>query len=322
MATERATSSGSTSSSAKTAEKEGTHWESDQRVLEAVRPSTTTRPSTIVGTATSSATTSNTSLNAAPSATTEEEKEIGSKSDPRLLEASSTLIAQESEDQDQNQYAVGGDGCKQVQMIGSASNVTHIAPEVGNFASENLLSSSSSSTMMIRTASSTSASISHNNSPSSSRTTMTTVPSASISKPSVRGCENGFDRSSQVGHLTTGSVPLVRILSNRSNSSAQRVRVAHSSFRMLLGVFDQPASRENSNPLNRARPLIVDRIKAFADVHSQANLRGAVSILQQPNEAHSDSEEEEEKESSLSPSLETHEGSSEKSETSSEYDYF
>ncbi|TGO45446.1 hypothetical protein BCON_0391g00100 [Botryotinia convoluta] len=322
MATRRATGSVTTSSSATTAEKENRHSESDQRVLEAIRrPNTTTRPSTIVGTAISSATTSHTSLSAATSATKEEEKEISSKSDPRLLEASSTLIAGESEDQDQNRYSGGGDGYKQMQMVGSARNATHVAPEVGNFESENLFSSSSSSTMMMETASSTIASISHNNSPSSSRTTMTTVSPASISTLGIRNCENESDRSSQAGCVTAGSVPLVQFLSDGSHSSTQGGRVARASLGMMLGVFDRPASSEISNTSNRVRPSIVDTIMAFADVRSRTNLREAVSILQEPNEGHSDTEEGENKESSSGSSWATYEERSEKSETSSsDYD--
>ncbi|KAF5876379.1 putative uroporphyrinogen-iii synthase protein [Botrytis fragariae] len=322
MATRKATGSVATSSSATTAEKEDTHSESDQRVLEAIRqPSTTTRPSTIVGTAISSTTTSSTSLSATPSATKAEEKEISFKSDPRLLEASSALIARQSEDQDQNQYAGGEDGYMQMQVAGSARNATHIAPEVGNFAGENLLSSSSSSTMMMETAPSNSASISHNDLPSKSRTTMTTILSASISALDIRNCESDSDRSSQAGFVTAGSVPPVQLLSNESDSSTQGGRVARASLGMMLAVFDRPASSEISNTSRRFRPLIGDRIMAFADVYSRTNLRETVSILQGPNEGHSDTEEEENKESSSDTSSEAHDENSEKSETSSsDYD--
>ncbi|TGO20277.1 hypothetical protein BPAE_0316g00080 [Botrytis paeoniae] len=322
MATRKSPGSVATSSSATTAEKEDTHSESDQRVLEAIRQSsTTTRSSTIVGTAISGATTSNTSLSATPSATKAEEKEISFKSDPRLLEASSTLIARQSEDQDQNQYAGGGDGYMQMQVVGSARNATHVAPEVGNFASENLMSSSSSPTMMMETASSTSASISHNDLLLKSRTTMTTILSASISALDIRNCESDSDRSSQAGFVTAGSVPPVQFLPNESDSFTQGGRVARASFGMMLAVFDRPASSEISNTSNRFRPLIVDRIMAFADVRSRTNLREAVSILQEPNEGHSDTEEEKNRESSSGSSSETHEENGEKSETpSSDYD--
>ncbi|KAF7899374.1 uncharacterized protein EAF01_008587 [Botrytis porri] len=324
MAITRATGSVTTSSSAKTEEKEDTHSESDQRVLEAIRQySTTTRPSTIVGTAVSSATTSNASLRTTPSAnpgaTKAEEKEISSKSDPRLLEASSTLIARKSEEQDQ--YAGPGDGYMQMQVIGSARNATHVGPEVGNFASEDPLSSSSSSTIMVETTSSASASISHNDLPSKSRTMMATVLPDSISTLSIRNCENESDEPSQAGRVTTGSVSLAQFPSNGFSSSAQGGRVAPASLGMMLAVFDRPASSENFNTSNRARPLIMDRIMAFADVHSRENLREAVSTLQEPKEGHSDTDEEENKEPSSGSSCESHEESSEEGETSSsDYD--
>ncbi|TGO34281.1 hypothetical protein BHYA_0204g00090 [Botrytis hyacinthi] len=316
MAIRRATGSVATSSSAETAEKEYTRSESNQRVLEAIR-----QPSTIVGTGTSSATTSNTSLSAIPSATKAEKKEISFKSDPRLLEASPTLIARQTEDQDQNPYAGGGDEYMQMQVVENARNDTHVAPEEGPFASLNLLSVSSSSTMMMmETASSTSASISHNDLPSNSRTTTTTILSASISALDIRKFESGSDRSSQASIVTIGSIPPVQFLPNESNSYTQGDRVAPGSLRMMVAVFARPASGEIANTSNGYRPLLVDSIMDFADVGSQTNLRGAVSILQQPNDGHSDTEEEEDKESSSGSSCEAHEENSEKGETSSSDD--
>ncbi|KAF7874562.1 uncharacterized protein EAF02_008539 [Botrytis sinoallii] len=328
MANRKPPSSIATSSSAKTAEKEDTHSESDQRILEAIRqPSTTTRPITIVGTAISSATTSNTSLSATPSATPSatkaEEKENSSKSDPRLLEASSTLIARESEGQDQNQYGGGGDEYMQMQVVESARNATHVAPEVGNFASENLLSSSSSSTMMVATASFTSASISHSDLSSTSRKTMTTILSASISALDIRNSESDSDRSSQTGLLTAGSVPPAQFLPNESDLSIRGGRVAGGSLGMMFAVIDRPRSSQVSNTSNRL-PLIVDRIITFADGRSQANLREAIlGPPQEPREGYSDTEEEENMDSTSdsSSSSETDEEDDEKSETSSsDYD--
>ncbi|KAF7883980.1 hypothetical protein EAF00_011292 [Botryotinia globosa] len=319
MAIRRATDSVATSSSAEAAEKEHTRSESNQGVLEAIR-----QPSTIVGTGTSSATTSDTSLSATPSATPSatkaEEKEINFKSDPRLLEASSTLTARQSEDQDQNPYAGGGDGYMQMQVAGSAKNDTHVAPEEGPFASVNLLSVSSSSTMMMETASSTSASISRNDLPSNPRTTMTTILSASISAPDIRNFESDSDRSSQASLVTPGSVPPVQFLSNESNSSTQGGRVAPGSLRMMVAAFARPVSSEISNTSNGYRPLLVDRIMDFADADSQTNLREAVSILQQPNEGRSDTEDQEDETSSSDSSYEAHEENFEKDETSSSDD--
>ncbi|KAF7918728.1 uncharacterized protein EAE97_011823 [Botrytis byssoidea] len=315
MGIRRATDSVATSSSAETAEQEQTRSESNKRVLEAIR-----QPSTIVGTGTSSAIPSNTSLSATPSATKAEEKEINIKSDPRLLETSSTLIARQCEDKDQNPYAGGEDRYMQMQVVGRARNDTHIAPEEGPFVSENILSVSSTSTMTMVTASSTSASISHNDLPSDSRTTMTTILSASISALDIRNLESDFDRSSQASLVTPGSLAPVQFLPNESNSSTQDGRVAPGSLRMMVATFARPVSNEISNRSNGYRPLLLDRIMDFADVGSQTNLREAVSILQQPNEGRSDTEEEEDKGSGSNSSCESHEENSEKDETSSSDD--
>lgn len=228
------------------------------------------------------------------------------------------MIARQSEAQDQNPYAGGGDKKMQMQVVGSARNDTHVAPEEGPFASENILSISSTSAM--ETASSTSASISHHDLPSNSRTTMTTILSASLSALDIRNFESDSDRSSRASFGTTLSIPPVQFLPNESNSSTQGGRVAPGSLRMMLAVFVRPAINEISNTSNEYRPLLVDRIMDFADAGSQINLREAVSILQQPNEGRSDSEEEEDKKSSSYLSCESHEESNEKSETSSSDD--
>ncbi|TEY42353.1 hypothetical protein BOTCAL_0393g00120 [Botryotinia calthae] len=195
----------------------------------------------------------------------------------------------ESKNHNPDQCVGDGGGDTQMQMIGSTRNLERVAPEVGDCASERLpsvSSSSSNSITTVGTALHTSASISHNNLSSSSRTTMTTVSPASISTLS---------------------------------GSTQSGRVARAFFRMILGVIDRPAGRKNSNTSNQAPPLIMDRIMAFTDASSQPNLREAIPILQEPNERHSDTDEEGKKKNQSS-SLETYDESSEESEASSSHD--
>lgn len=228
------------------------------------------------------------SSNTSPEA---EKKEVRLESGSRLLEASATLNARESKNHNPDQCVGDGAGDTQTQIVGRAKNPARVAPEVGDCASERLpsvSSNSSNSVTTVGTASHTGASISHNNLSSKSRTRMTTVSSASISTLS---------------------------------GSTQSGRVARASFRMMLGVTDRPAGSENSNTSNRAPPLIMDRIMAFTDASSQPNLREAISILQEPNERHSDTDGEGKKKNQ-SPSLETYDESSEESEASSSHDGF